>query len=79
MFLLLLLPVFFLADGARPFQKAMCIFDNLEQKRTIFFVDGRVFLNYYKLTMKSILQDTPISVASDMRLPQGPCSHSFQC
>lgn len=57
----------------------MCIFDNLEQKRTIFFVDGRVFLNYYELAMKSILQDTPISVARDMRLPQGPCSHSFQC
>lgn len=36
-----------LANGARLFQKAVCVFDKLEQKRTIFFVDGRVFLNYY--------------------------------
>lgn len=29
--------------------------------------------------MRSVLQDSPISVARDVRLPQGLCSYSFQC
>lgn len=32
----------FFANSARPFQKAMCVFDTLEQS-TVFSVDSRVF------------------------------------
>lgn len=78
MFLLLLLLVFF-SKWYKAIPESCVFLITLKQKRTIFFVHGRVFLKLLLINHEINTARHPVSVARNMKLPQSLCSHSFQC